>query len=87
MNGNGSLNNMTVLSTGGAVSSRTFGTDMMESVLMDMPSNERLHVRKLVRTIDEQTGMGYYAAMDFVANLGLFLTETSTNSPKDSTLV
>ncbi len=67
---------MTALSTGGPASSRTFIVQDMETALMAMPSSQRLQVRKLIRIIDNKTGMGYYAAMDFVANLGLFLTKT-----------
>ena len=69
---------MTALSTGGPVSSRTFIVQDMETALMTMPSSQRLQVRKLIRIIDNKTGMGYYAAMDFVANLGLFLKKTES---------
>lgn len=64
---------MPTLSTGGSVSSRTFTVQQLENALMAMPSSQRLQVRKFIRTIDNRTDMGYYAAMDFVANLGLFL--------------
>ena len=70
------LKKMTALSTGGPASSRTFIVQDMETALMTMPSSQRLQVRKLIRIIDNKTGMGYYAAMDFAANLGLFLTKT-----------
>ena len=70
---------MTPLSTGGPVSSRTFIVQDMETALMAMPSSQRLQVRKLIRTIDNKTGMGYYAAMDFVANLGLFLEKRASS--------
>ena len=66
---------MTPLSTGGSASSRTFTVEDMETALMSMPSSQRLQVRKLIRTIDNRTGMGYHAAMDFVANLGLFISK------------
>ena len=69
---------MTQLSTGGPASSRTFIVQDMETALMAMPSSQRLQVRKLIRIIDNKTGMGYYAAMDFVANLGLFLKKTKS---------
>lgn len=79
MNGNGSLNNMTVLSTGGAVSSRTFTKRGMEAALMQMPSSQRADVRALARAVDKRTDMGYYAAMDFIANLGIFIAKTTSN--------
>lgn len=66
---------MTRLSTGGPVSSRTFIVQDMEAALMAMPSSQRLQVRKLIRAVDNKTGMGYYAAMDFIANLGLFFVK------------
>ena len=67
--------NMSQLSTGGPASSRTFVVQDMEAALMAMPSSQRLQVRKLIRAVDNKTGMGYYAAMDFIANLGLFFTK------------
>ena len=66
------------LSTGGPVSSRTFTMRQLESAVMALPSSQRSDVRKLVRRLDEKTGMGYYAAMDFVANLGLFFAKTTS---------
>ena len=70
--------NMSPLSTGGSASSRTFIVKDMEAALMAMPSSQRLQVRKFIRAVDSKTGMGYYAAMDFVANLGLFLDKPTS---------
>jgi len=59
----------------------------METALMSLPSSQRSIVRKLSLAIDDKTGMGYYAAMDFVANLGLFFArfdESSAKGPRSS---
>ena len=66
---------MTPLSTGGPVSSRTFTKRAMEATLMQLPSSQRADVRKLSRLLDERTGMGYYAAMNFLADLGRFIAK------------
>ena len=68
------------LSTGGPASSRTFTKDGMEAALMAMPSSQRADIRELSRLLNARTGMGYYAAMDFVANLGLFFIKNTHNS-------
>ncbi len=68
------------LSTGGPVSSRTFTKAGMEAALMTLPSSQRADIRKLSRLLDQRTGMGYYAAMDFVANLGLYFVKNTHNS-------
>lgn len=67
---------MTPLSTGGPVSSRTFTMRGMEAALQQLPSSQRADVRELARALDDRTSMGYYAALDFLANLGLFLIKT-----------
>jgi len=72
-----------LLSTGGPISSRTFSVEQMEAAVMSLPSSQRLPVRQLVRAIDERTGVGYYAAMDFVANLGLFFVKIETKPRHD----
>ncbi len=69
---------MPVLSTGGPVSSRTFTKREMEAALMRMPSRQRADVRKLSRLLHARTSIGYYAAMDVLANLGLFFTQYSS---------
>ena len=71
---------MAPLSTGGPVSSRTFDARIMKGALQKLPSSQRADVYALVTALDERTGIGYYAAMDFVANLGLFLVKTCTKS-------
>jgi len=71
---------MSILSTEGPASSRTFDARTMKAALKKMSPDERSDVYALVTVIDEQTSMGYYAAMDFVANLGLFFSNLSTKS-------
>lgn len=69
---------MSQLSTGGPASSRTFTKREMEAALMSLPSDQRADVRELARCLDAKTSMGYYAAMDFLANLGLFFTRNTS---------
>ena len=71
---------MSILSTNGPASSRTFTKRGMEATLMQLPSSQRANVRELARRLDAKTSMGYYAAMDFLANLGLFLSKNTTNT-------
>lgn len=72
---------MSVLSTVDTpISSRTFDARTMKDALKKMPSSERAEIYSLVAAIDEKTGIGYYAAMDFVANLGLFFANPRTKS-------
>jgi hypothetical protein len=52
----------------------------MEIALTALPSSQRADVRELARLLDARTDMGYYAAMDFLANLGLFFAKSSTNT-------
>ncbi len=68
---------MSILSTEGPASSRTFSKRGMEAALMQLPSSQRADVRELSRRLDIQTGMGYYAAMDFLAVLGLYTRKSS----------
>ena len=72
---------MTVRSTGGVVSSRWFQKREMERSIMSLPSSQRLVVRKLARKINDKTGMGYYAALDFIAVLGVYLNEPRGPTP------
>jgi hypothetical protein len=51
----------------------------MEAALMTMPSSQRADVRELARILDARTSMGYYAAMDFLAGLGLFFAKNTQN--------
>jgi len=52
----------------------------MKAALKKMPSNQRADIYALISNLDEKTGMGYYAAMDFVANLGLFLSSRTKST-------
>ncbi len=70
---------MAPLSTGGPISSRTFTKRGMEVALSAMPSSQRADVRELARKLDDRTSIGYYAAMDFLAVMGLYFVKTSTN--------
>jgi len=65
---------MSIVSSGGPVSSRVFRTREMEAALTGLPSSQRRYVRKLARRLNAHTGMGYYAALDVVAVIGLRLS-------------
>ncbi len=69
---------MTVVSSGGPVSSRVFRTREMEAALMGLPSSQRRVVRGLARAIHAKTNMGYYAALDVVALIGIKIVPNST---------
>jgi len=66
------------LSTGGPASSRTFDARMMKRALDNMPSSQAAEVRSLAVMLDERTQMGYYAALDFIASLGLYFSRTKS---------
>ncbi|KKL98331.1 hypothetical protein LCGC14_1825560, partial [marine sediment metagenome] len=50
----------------------------MEAALTGLPSSQRRTIRRLARALDIHTGMGYYAAMDVVAVIGLKIVSNST---------
>ena len=66
------------LSTGGPASSRTFDARMMKRALKKMPSSQAADVRSLAIMLDERTEMGYYAALDLLALMGLFFSRTDS---------
>ncbi len=69
---------MSIVSSGGPVSSRIFRTREMEAALTGLHSSQRRTIRRLARALDSHTGMGYYAAMDVVAVIGLKIVPNST---------
>jgi hypothetical protein len=69
---------MSIVSSGGPVSSRIFRTREMEIALTELPSSQRRTIRKLARRINKRTGMGYYAALDVIAVIGLKIVPNST---------
>ncbi len=69
---------MTIVSSGGPVSSRVFRTREMEAALTGLPSSQRRTIRRLARVLDERTEMGYYAALDVIALIGLKIVPNST---------
>ena len=50
----------------------------MKQALKNMPSSQAAEVRLLAVKLDERTQMGYYAALDFVALLGLHFSRTKS---------
>ena len=73
---------MSPRSSAGPVSSRTFQLQDMENAIKALPTSQGRYVRKLARDLHNLTGMGYYAALDMVAVVGLKISNTqiSTNS-------
>ena len=55
---------------------------MMKSALQELPSSQSRNVRKLARKLNARTGMGYYAALDTIATIGIHvsLLQPSTKS-------
>lgn len=75
------------ISSGGLVSSRVFTARILKNALYVLPTTEARAVRKLARAIDRRTDIGYYAALDVVAAVGILLLDipSSRISPKLST--
>lgn len=71
---------MAVLSSNGPVSSRAFTKREMEKALLNLGTQERRTVRKLAREIDRRSSVGYYAALDTVAIIGVHLVKIVPNS-------
>ena len=68
---------MSIVSSGGMISSRVFIVQDMKRALRDMPSSQSRKVRKLARNLDEKTQIGYYAALDVVATIGTHILTSS----------
>ncbi len=62
---------MSIVSSGGLISSRTFIVQDMRLALASLPSSQSRYIRKLARILDTRTGMGYYAALDTIATIGI----------------
>ena len=72
---------MSIVSTGGnqKLSSRVFTARMLKAVLVQLPSSQAEDIRTMARTLQKKTGLGYYAALETVANLGVFLLDWPTS--------
>ena len=70
---------MSVVSTGGKISSRVFTARILKTVLVQLPSSQAEDIRTMARTLQKKTGLGYYAALETVANLGVFLLDWPTS--------
>ena len=66
-------------STGGLVSSRYFTAEILQSVLSDLPTTQARTIRKLARAMGKRTGMTYWAALDTVAAIGVYLSEVPSS--------
>ena len=69
-------------SSNSPISSRVFTARMMKNALLELPSSQSRNVRKLARKLHKRTGMGYYAALDTIATIGIHvsLLQPSTKS-------
>lgn len=67
------------ISSGGLVSSRVFTARILKNALYALPSTQGRTVRKLARAIDNRTDIGYYAALDVVAAIGVYLLDTPSS--------
>ena len=62
-------------SSGVMYTSRAFSARQLKAALVVMPSSEAQGIRRMARRLDRKTGMGYYAALDAVATLGVWLKD------------
>jgi hypothetical protein len=74
-----------MLSSAKGFSSRSFTARQLKGALLKLPSSESREIRKLAKRLDERTSIGYYAALDAVAVIGVHMmsletTKTSTIS-------
>ena len=79
---------MIEISTGGPVSSRVFTARILKTAINRLPSTQARMVRKLARVLNNRTHIGYYSALEVVANIGVRLLEAPSSqiSPKISTI-
>ena len=68
------------------VSSRAFSARQLKAALIQMPSSQAQGIRRMARRLDRKTGAGYYACLDAVATLGVWLKDipSSRVSPNSS---
>jgi hypothetical protein len=66
---------MTPRTTGGVISSRYFHARELKRALSVLPSSQRKYIRALAARLNDQTGIGYYSALDFIATMGVYFTE------------
>ena len=62
-----------------SATSRAFSARTMKSALRALPSSQAKDVRESARTLSNKVGIGYYAALDVVALIGIFLVETPSS--------
>ena len=67
------------VSSGGLVSSRVFTARILKTAISRLPSTQARVVRKLARVLSNRTGLGYYASLEIVANVGVRLLEAPSS--------
>ena len=71
---------MSVVSSGGIISSRRVIVQDMQFALASMPSSQSRYIRKLARHLHAITDIGYYAALDTIAAIGLHTPPNKINT-------
>jgi len=66
---------MSVVSTGGRISSRVYTISIMQAAQRKMPSSQSRNVTKMANKISRKTGLGFYESLQFLAVLGTHLSE------------
>ena len=66
-------------SSGGPISSRVFTARILRNALYSLPTTQIRAIRKLAQAVDKHTGIGYYAALDLVANIGVRLLKVPSS--------
>ena len=61
------------------VSSRAFSARQLKAALVRMPSSQAQGIRKMARRLDRKTGIGYYACLDAVATIGVWLKDVPSS--------
>ena len=67
------------VSSGGPISSRVFTARILRNALYSLPTTQTRAIRKLAQAVDKHTGIGYYAALDLVANIGVRLLKVPSS--------
>ena len=67
------------VSSGGVISSRVFTVRMLRNALRVLPETQTREVRRLAQALDKRTGIGYYASLELIANIGVHLLKVPSS--------